>query len=338
MDTILITGSQGEVGHSLIEYFLDETDTSIIALDLRPQEKDLKSKYSARLTHVTADITDHHAIKKIFSDYSFTGVFHLAAILSSGGEREPERTHGVNVGGTLNLLSAAQESSIIQKKSIRFMFPSTIAVYGIPADEKNPKESIKENAWNFPITMYGNNKLHVENLGTYYSDFYKFLTSTPDDIRLDFRAVRYPGLLSADTMPTGGTSDYGSEMIHAGASGKSYSCFVPPTAKLPFMTMPDAVRAMIELYQAPQSSLTRRSYNVGSFSVTAKQIEEKVRQSFGNIEVTYNPNLKRSAIVASWPGDIDDSKAQKDWNWKSNYSFDSAFSEYLIPSIRKKYA
>ena len=339
MDTVLITGSQGEVGHSLIEYFLKETDAKIVAFDLREATS---THYASNVTHRiinrTGDVTDEAALKTLFNEFDFAGIFHLAAILSSGGEKFPEKTHSVNVGGSLKLLAAAQESSAKQKRSIRFMFPSTIAIYGIPANEKTANEKIKENAWNFPITMYGNNKLHVENLGSYYSHYYKFLTSTPEDINVDFRAVRYPGLLSADTMPTGGTSDYGSEMIHAAASGKAYSCFVPPTARLPFMTMPDAVRAMIELYNTPKEKLTRNSYNVGSFSVTAKQIEEKVKSSFANSTVTYSPHEKRSAIVSSWPGDIDDAKALADWGWRSNYSFDSAFTEYLIPAIKKKYA
>jgi len=337
MDTILITGSQGEVGHSLIEYFLAQSDANIVAFDLRQPATTYHSA-SPRVTHVTGDITDAAAIQKLFHDYTFTGVFHLAAVLSSGGERDPEKTHHVNVGGTLNLLKATQASSSAQGRSIKFMFPSTIAIYGVDGASKRSDECIKETEHTMPITMYGNNKLYVENLGRYYSEYYKLLTSTPEDVRLDFRAVRYPGLLSADTMPTGGTSDYGSEMIHAGAAGRSYACFVPPTARLPFMTMPDAVRALIELYQAPQKSLTRRAYNVGSFSVTAQQIETKVRQAFPAIEVSYDPHPKRSAIVASWPGDIDDAAARRDWGWKPQYCFDSAFSEYLIPAIKKKYA
>lgn len=186
--------------------------------------------------------------------------------------------------------------------------------------------------------MYGINKLYVENLGRYFSSFYKFLENNPDDIKIDFRAVRFPGLMSSETVPSGGTSDYASEMIHACAQGKPYACFVSPEAKLPFMAMPDGVAALVQLSKVPFEKLTHHVYNVGSFAVTAKEIEAQLRKTFPKAEISYAPHKQRENIVNTWPGDVDDSRARNDWGWKPQYSFESAFNEYLIPNISKKYS
>ena len=333
-DIILITGSEGEVGHSLIEYFLHNTTATIVTFDIKSSNR----AANARVTHIVGDITDQSVVNSIFKSHAITAVFHLAAILSSGGEKNPILTHTVNIGGSLHLLQAAQLQSESTNIPVKFLFPSTIAVYGVPAAVKSGDEKLKESHWNNPITMYGNNKLHIENLGGYFSDYYKFLEDQTGKTKLDFRAVRFPGLLSAETMPTGGTSDYGSEMIHFSAQQKPYACFVSADAKLPFMTMPDAVRALIELYQADAKSLTQRVYNVGSFAVTAQQIAARVLLEFPTAKITYHPHQKREAIVRSWPADIDDTKARTDWGWQPNYTFESAFSEYLFPAIKKQYA
>lgn len=332
---VLITGAGGEIGHGLIDFLAKENQFKIIALDLKeisaPKEK-------CDFVSVTGDILNRELLAGLFEKYDIAQIFHLAAILSSGGERNPERTHQVNVEGSLNLFSLAKTASQAQGKPVTFLFPSTIAVYGLPGvSEKNKAGKVREDQYLAPITMYGANKLYVENLGRYYSDFYKLLDDNKDDIKVDFRAVRFPGLMSADTLPTGGTSDYGSEMIHAAAQGRAYECFVSPTSKLPFMAMPDAIRCLIELSRAPADRLTRRSYNVGAFAVSAEEICAKLLESFPNAEIGYHPNLKRQGIVETWPADVDDSKARADWGWAPSYGFHAAFTEYLIPGISAKY-
>ena len=334
--TILITGAMGEVGHSLINYFLEQTDSSIVTTDLNPWHQTTQSIFDQkRITHYQGDITDPSLTAKLFSEHNFDGIFHLAAILSSGGEKNPVRTHQVNVNGTLELLELAQQQSLSRKIRTKFMFPSTIAIYGVGQNE-NPN-NISENQCLNPIPMYGANKLYIEHLGRYYSNSYKFTTLTDSDCLLDFRAVRYPGLLSSETVPTGGTSDYASEMIHSAAQNKPYECFVSQESTLPFMTMPDAISALTKLYQADSKRLTQTVYNVSAFSVSAAEIAAMVKTYLPNSVVTYKPHAKRQTIVTTWPNSIDDSAARKDWDWNPKFNFEDAFAKYLIPNIKRKY-
>lgn len=334
--SIVITGAGGEVGHALIEHFTKEDTHQVIGIDLR--EVYTPENPPKDFLAVRGDITSRDLIEDIFTKHEVHQVFHLAAVLSSGGERNPEKTHHVNVEGSFNLISAAHAHGKKYGRSVTFIYPSTIATYGIPTlEEKNTSGKLSEDQYLNAITMYGINKLYVEHLGRYYSTHYKLLDSTDGDVKLDFRAVRFPGLMSSETVPSGGTSDYGSEMIHAAAQNKAYSCFVSPTAKLPFMTMPDGIRALIELSKAPRKDLTRCVYNVGAFAVTAAEIRDELTKYFPHIEVSFAPNRLREQIVDTWPGDIDDSAANRDWGWKAEHSFTDAFGSYLIPGITKKY-
>jgi nucleoside-diphosphate-sugar epimerase len=184
--------------------------------------------------------------------------------------------------------------------------------------------------------MYGCNKLYCEMLGIYFSKNLRQLAAEPP-VMLDFRCVRFPGLISAFTVPSGGTSDYGPEMIHAAAQGKPYACFVREDAVLPFMVMPDAVKSLVMLAQAPSEALSRAVYNVTSFSLTAAQIKEMVKKTFPEAEITFEADLKRQKIVDSWPADLDDHDARRDWGWEPDYNTERAFNQYLIPNIAGRY-
>jgi threonine 3-dehydrogenase len=266
-------------------------------------------------------------------------VFHLAALLSTRGERDPELAHQVNVEGTLNVLRMAQNQSSRLGRPVRFIFPSSIAVYGLPSiAEKRAVGRVREEQWNVPITMYGCNKLYCEHLGRYFTFHARQLGALSTAARLDFRSLRFPGLISAETVPTGGTSDFGPEMIHAAAKGTSYKCFVEPEAKIPFMAMPDAVHAMMQLARADREALTTSVYNIGAFSVTAGDIAERVQRAFPDAKIAYDPDPVRAKIVASWPEDLDDGRARKDFGWHPAYEWERAFDEYLVPSIRARYA
>jgi nucleoside-diphosphate-sugar epimerase len=186
--------------------------------------------------------------------------------------------------------------------------------------------------------MYGCNKLYCEMLGDYYARHYKQLAAEQVSGKVDFRCVRFPGLISALTMPSGGTSDYAPEMIHAAAKGEPYGCFVRPDTRIPFMAMPDGVDALLTLAAAPRDRLQRTAYNVGAFSPTAEQVRDVVMQAFPAAQITWSPDRKRQAIVDSWPADVDDTAARHDWDFAPRYDFGRAFSEYLIPTIRKRYA
>ena len=185
--------------------------------------------------------------------------------------------------------------------------------------------------------MYGCNKLYCEQLGHYYARFYKQLSAEPQSGRVDFRAVRFPGLISAVTVPSGGTSDYAPEMIHAAARGEPYACFVRPDTTIPFMAMPDAIDALLTLASAPVARLSRTAYNVAAFSCSAAEIRDVVLQAFPKAAITFAVDGKRQAIVDSWPADVDDSAARRDWGFNPAHDFTRAFDDYLIPTIRQRY-
>lgn len=336
MPSVLITGAAGEIGHGLVDYLVAEGKYQVIALDLKEVRVPSNTK---NFVPVQADILNRPLLEDLFAKYQIRQVFHLAAILSSGGEKVPEKTHRVNVDGSFNLLSLSKVFSQKFGTPITFVFPSTIAVYGIRTlEEKNSAGKVREEQFLSPILIYGASKLYIESLGRYFSEFYKLIDSDDSDVKTDFRSVRFPGLMSSETLPSGGTSDYGSEMIHSAAQGKPYSCFVKPETRLPFMAMPDAIRALIELSRAPKEKLTQRIYNLGAFSATAEEIRKELLQTFPSAQISYDPNLRRQKIVDSWPGDVDDSKARKDWGWKPTFGFESAFREYLIPGIKSRYS
>jgi nucleoside-diphosphate-sugar epimerase len=185
--------------------------------------------------------------------------------------------------------------------------------------------------------MYGCNKLYCEQLGTYYARHYKQLAAEPMSGRVDFRSVRFPGLISALTVPSGGTSDYAPEMIHAAAKGEQYACFVRPDTRIPFMAMPDGVDALMTLAAVPRERLTRVAYNVSAFNPSAEEIRDVVVRAFPGAAISWSTDVKRQGIVDSWPADVDDSAARADWGFAPRYDFGRAFTEYLIPTIRSRY-
>jgi nucleoside-diphosphate-sugar epimerase len=281
---------------------------------------------------------DRYQLDQLAAHHEVDMVFHLAALLSTRGERDPELAHQVNVEGTLNALRMAQNQSSRLGRPVRFLFPSSIAAYGLPSlEEKHRVGRVREEQWNVPITMYGCNKLYCEQLGHYYARYYKQL-SADAVCRVDFRAVRFPGLISAVTLPAGGTSDYAPEMIHAAAKGEPYQCFVRPDTTIPFMAMPDGVAALLTLASAPRERLTRTSYNLTAFSRSATDIRDVVVRAFPSARIDYAVDAKRQGIVDSWPADVDDSAARADWGFAPRYDFDRAFHDYLIPTIRMRYA
>jgi len=218
------------------------------------------------------------------------------------------------------------------------MYPSSIAVYGLPSlQAKERAGKVKEDEATSPITMYGANKLYCEHLGRYYARHYKQLAAETLSGKVDFRCIRFCGIISAFTLPSGGTSDYAPEMIHAAAQGQRYSCFVRPDTRIPFMAMPDSVEAMLKLASAPRERLTRTVYNVAAFNPSAGEIRDIVMKAFPRTEITTHVDDKRQRLVDSWPADVDDGAARRDWGFAPRYNLDLAFREYLIPTIRMRY-
>lgn len=333
---ILITGANGEMGHGLIERLSKDGAQNIIALDVRPLDDSMKARCTAT---IVGDILEQRLLERMQSEFEIHTVYHLAALLSTRAEFTPEAAHRVNVEGTMNLLKLAIEQSRWHGASVKFLFPSSIAVYGLPSRAAKEKVGkVKESEWNYPTTMYGINKLYCEHLGRYYATHYRQLAADTLTGGIDFRSIRFPGLISAVTVPSGGTSDYGPEMLHAAAQGQSYVCFVREDVRMPFMAMPDAIDALLQLESVPREKLTRSVYNITSFSPTAGEIREIAVREFKNAIITFRPDDKRQAIVDTWPEDVDDAVARKDWAWAPAYDQSRAFGEYLIPGIKRRYA
>lgn len=333
---VLITGANGEIGHGLIERLADRDNTEIIALDLAPLEPSLAAKCSRV---VVGDILNSALLENLSTTHNFDTIYHLAAVLSTSAERHPPLAHRVNVDGTLNLLEIAVTQTHLQGRPVKFLYPSSIAVYGFPdLASKNNVAKVREDEWCTPRTMYGVNKLYCEQLGSYYANYYRQLDAESATVHIDFRCLRFPGLISAVTRPTGGTSDYAPEMLHHAAQGEPYRCFVRDDTRIPFMTMPDAIHALLALEAAPKEELTREVYNIRAFNPSALELRDLVRRAFPKAEVRFDPDRKRQAIVDSWPQDVDCSTAEADWGWKPEYPLERAFSEYLIPGIRGRYS
>ncbi len=330
---ILITGAAGEIGAALIQSLAGQESNRVITLDVRPLGDDVPPD----ITHIQGDIMDHALLSRLVSEYEISTIFHLAALLSTRAEFTPEAAHRVNVEGTLGLLKLASEQSQWRGEPVLFIFPSSIAAYGMPDLETKAKfPRVREWEWNYPTTMYGCNKLYCEMVGTYYSQYYRQLAAERP-VMLDFRSVRFPGLISAFTVPSGGTSDYGPEMLHAAAKGEPYACFVREDTCIPFMAMPDAVKALLDLAKAPAGALTRRVYNVTSFGLTAAEFRDQVLLHFPDAQISFQPDTKRQGIVDSWPADLNDNDARRDWGWQPDYDLRRSFNEYLVPNIRQRY-
>ena len=329
--TALVTGANGEMGHLLLPALRDR-GYELVAVDLQPIAPDIAA--SCKQT-VVGSVVEPALMADLFREHAPDAVFHLAALLSSKAERDPDLAHEVNVSATLDLFRLCREQARTLGHDVRFHFPSSIAVYGIPdAAAKVAAGAVKEEEWNRPAGMYGCNKLYGEMIGSYFTARAQ-RDGTPG---LDFRAIRYPGLISADTLPSGGTSDYAPEMIHAAAQGKPYACFVSAETRMPFMTMPDAVGAILRLDQAHADRLTTRVYNIGAFAPSADEIRGAVLHHFPDARIAFEPVPWRQAIVDTWPADVDDTRARRDWGHAPRHRLAEAMSGYLVPALLKRYA
>ncbi len=330
---VLITGAEGEIGHGLVSRFAS-SGSSVITLDVSPLDSTLASLVAREFV---GSIADTNLLDRLLAEFEVDCVFHLAALLSTRAEFTPVAAHEVNVEGTLNLLEFAQRQGESHGRPVLFIYPSSIAAYGLPnLETKMRAGAVTEDQFAHPVTMYGCNKLYCEQLGAYYARHYKQLSADAHP-RVDFRCVRFPGLISAATMPSGGTSDYAPEMIHAAAQRESYDCFVRPDTRIPLMAMPDGVDALLTLATAPRERLTRTAYNLQAFNPSAAEIRDVVVAAFPEARIDFKVDAKRQGIVDSWPAAVDDSAARRDWGFGPKFDFDRAFREYLIPTIRQRY-
>ena len=319
---ILITGASGEIGQNLISEFSKSSEKKIIAIDLN-KLPDSNSVYS----FYQSSILDDSLLSNLNDNYIIEEIFHLAAILSTKAEKNPKIAEEVNIKGTINLFNLALSQNRKNKILTKFFFPSSIAVYNINNCVDKSK-IITENSYCNPRTVYGKHKLFCENLGTAF-DIY----GNEINAHIDFRCIRFPGIISANSMPTGGTSDYAPELIHRAFKNTAYECFVNEYTGLPFMVMPDAVNAILRIMQANKENLRRNVYNIQSFNPTVKELHEIIKSKFPKFKLSYNIDKMRQSIVDSWPNFIDDNKAKEDWGWNPQYNLENAFKNYLEPVL-----
>ena len=311
---ILVTGATGQIGSELTlalrrRYGSENVVAAFHRTPLPPPLKD--SGPSVRL-----DVTDRAELEEAVRKYKPNAIYHLAAILSAKGEENPAAAWRVNLDGLYNVLEVARAGGVRQ-----VFWPSSIAVFG----PKTPKDNTPQDTVLSPTTMYGVTKVAGEYLCDYYARRF----------RLDVRGVRYPGIISSETPPGGGTTDYAVEMFYAAVKGERYTCFVRPDTVLPMMYMPDCLKAAIQLMEADPSSLTRRAdYNVAAMSFSAEELAAEIRKHVPSFQVEYRPDF-RQEIADSWPRSIDDSAAREDWGWEPSYDL-SRMVEDMLARLKRR--
>jgi nucleoside-diphosphate-sugar epimerase len=305
MGTILITGGLGQIGTELSEHLISKYGRDRVLVS------DIKSEGAGNTPYTRLDVSDMGAIRRVIRENDVTDIFHLAAILSATGEKDPFLTFNVNLLGTQNIYMAAKEFNLN-----RLFIPSTIGVYG----PTTPKDQVPEDTVMRPVTMYGITKISGEMLGDYYSR--KF--------GIDIRGLRFPGLISYKFPPTAGTTDYAVDMIIHAVRGDSYQCYLRQDTEMPMMYMPDALDAVVDLYEAPKKNLTRcTDYNVGSYSMTPASLHEEIKKYYPDFKVQYKPDYRQD-IADGWPHSVNFSKAEKDWNFKPNYDLQSTVRDMIL--------
>lgn len=292
---ILITGANGQLGRVLAKELREKYGKSnVLATDIRKPDFD-------NAPFEFLDITNKARVLEIIHDHKITQIYHLAAMLSANGEWDPKKTWDVNLNALLKLLSVSKDNGI-QK----FFFPSTIAVFGTTT----PRIDTNQDVPLLPETVYGISKVTGELWGNYFHKRYG----------LDIRSVRYPGIIGYQSIPEGGTTDYAVEIFHSAIKGEVYECFLDRHTTLPMMFIHDAIRATIEIMEAPIDNISiRTSYNLAAMSFSPEEIYHEIKKHYPNFEIHYKPDF-RQQIAETWTESIDDSLARKDWNW--NHEFD----------------
>jgi nucleoside-diphosphate-sugar epimerase len=313
-DKILVIGASGQIGVELtLALRKIYGSANVVASDLREENDLLKGTGP----YVSLDVMNKEMLHVQVLRQNFTQIYLLAAILSATGEKNPGLAWHLNMQGLLNVLDIAREEKIS-----KIYWPSSIAVFGPTSPRQNcPQQTIIE-----PTTVYGISKYAGEFWCNYY--FMKF--------GVDVRSLRYPGLISYKSAPGGGTTDYAIEIFHEALEEKKYTSFLDADTYLPMMYMPDALRATIELMEAPAKNISiRTSYNLSAISFSPKQIAAEIKKHIPDFEMKYKPDY-RQAIANSWPQSIDDSVARKDWGWKEEYDLER-MTQDMMENLKSSY-
>jgi nucleoside-diphosphate-sugar epimerase len=306
-EKILVIGASGQIGVELtLALRKIYGGANVVAADLREENELLKGSGP----YVSLDIMNKEMLHVLVLRQNITQIYLLAAILSATGEKNPNLAWHLNMQGLLNVLDIAREENLH-----KVYWPSSIAVFGPTSPRQNcPQQTVIE-----PTTVYGISKYAGEFWCNYYFNRYG----------VDVRSLRYPGLISYKSAPGGGTTDYAVEIYHDALEEKSYECFLNEDTYLPMMYMPDAIRATIELMEAPKEAIqVRTSYNLSGMSFSPKEIAASIQKHIPDFTISYKPD-SRQAIADSWPQSIDDSVAREDWNWKPEFDLDAMTEDML---------
>ena len=303
-DNILVTGASGQIGSELVPKLRSVYGKySVIASDLRTP---LTEDSSFELL----DVTNEERLGEVIKEYNVDAIVHLAALLSASGEQRPNLAWHVNINGLYNILEAARIHKIK-----RIFHPSSIAVFG----PETPRDATPQETVLRPKTIYGITKVTGELLGNYY--FHKF--------GLDVRGLRYPGIISNKTLPTGGTTDYAVEIFYEAIKNGKYQCFLREDSTLPMMYIPDCLKATIDLMNADLKKLKHHAdFNLAAMSFSPKEISDEIKQHLPKFIITYKPDY-RQAIADSWPKSIDDLASREEWGWKPSYDLKAMVKDML---------
>jgi nucleoside-diphosphate-sugar epimerase len=316
MRRILVTGATGQIGSELtVELRKKYGGENVVAVGHKRKPSD-QLLDSGSFEYV--DVSDKESLLKVTEKYEVDTVYHMAALLSATGEQNPQLAWNVNMNSLYHVLEIARERNLV-----RVFWPSSIAVFGTTTPRNNtPQDTVL-----IPTTMYGVTKVAGELLCNYY--FLKY--------GVDVRSLRYPGIISSETLPGGGTTDYAVEIFYEAIKRKQYTCFVREDTVLPMMYMPDCLKATIDLMEADQSKIKcRTSYNVSGISFSAGQLATEIKKHIPDFKVEYEPDF-RQKIADSWPMTIDDSVARRDWGWKPKYDL-AAMTKDMIEKLSKRLA
>ncbi|MEC7858365.1 MAG: NAD-dependent epimerase/dehydratase family protein [Bacteroidota bacterium] len=312
MSRILIIGSEGQLGSELSTFLKKEKNIDDIILS------DIKDNSSSDLTYKKLNALNFKKLESLVEDYKIDEIYHLAAILSAKGEQDPMLTWNLNMNSLFNVLDLAKNKTI--KK---VFWPSSISVFGKNTPKINTNQfSIKE-----PNTVYGISKLSGERWCEYYNIKYG----------TDIRSVRFPGIISSNTLPGGGTTDYAVDIFYSFLKDEKYKCFLNQDTMLPMIYIDDAIESIFKIMGVNKNSLNiRSSYNLAGFSMTPKMIEIELKKIKEKFIVEYNPDY-RQEIADSWPESIDDISAQNDWGWYPKYDLNKTINEMIrrLENIKK---
>lgn len=312
---ILIIGACGQIGTELTAKLRSTYGVeNVVASDIRKLENDVVKNGIFEVVNAL----DYNQIEHLIDKYQITDVYLMAALLSATAEKNPAFAWDLNMNSLFHVLNLAKAGKI-QK----IFWPSSIAVFGPTTPRDNtPQYTVME-----PTTVYGISKQTGERWCEYYHNQYG----------VDVRSIRYPGLISWSTEAGGGTTDYAVDIFHKAITNGTFECFLNDRSTLPMMYMDDAIKATIQIMQAPSEQIKiRSSYNLAAMSFTPNELAEEIKKHYPDFTITYNPDF-RQKIADSWPASINDTAARQDWNWKNDFDLESMTTEMFSNLIKHKY-